>query len=223
MRLANDTQRHAIYGMTGSGKTIAGLWALEQRSWTRRPWVIMDFKGDDHIAEIPRLEEIDITGRVPKHAGLYVVRPLPHEKTEPFLWSMWERGHCGLFVDEAYMLNRFNKAWNAILTQGRSIQVPVIELTQRPTWLSPFAMSEADFHQVMDLQMPADIAKLEQWVPGLKPTRRDYSSQYYDVERRELAHLGPVPGEAEIMERFERAMPRRRSPFFTNARPAYGR
>ena len=70
-------------------------------------------------------------------------------------------------------------------------------------------MSEADFHQVLHVQNPADVQRLQQWVPGLMPTRRDYHSQYFDVARGELAYLKPVPDEETILQRFDDKMPRR--------------
>lgn len=209
MRLANDTQRHAIYGQAGSGKTVAGLWALERRSFDKRPWFILDYKGDPTIKRIPRLERVDPLHAPTKHPGLYVMRPFPGDNIDAWLWQVWDRGKTGLFVDEGYMLGRFNKPFNAILTQGRSKRIPVIALSQRPSWLSPFLMSEADFHQVMHVQNPDDFKKLQQWIPGVQPTRRNFHSQYYDVATGELEYLKPVPDEEEILDRFDRKVPRR--------------
>jgi len=210
MRLPNDTQRHSIYGQTGSGKTVAGLWALERRSFDKKPWFILDFKGDPTIKRIPRLEEIKVSSSPPKHAGLYVVRPFPHETGDitQFLWKIWDRGKTGLFVDEAYMLGKTNKAYNSLLTQGRSKHVPIIALSQRPSWLSPFQMSESDFHQVFHIAKPDDFKNLQEWIPPLLPTRRDYHSQYYDVSKGTLDYLLPVPDEEEILDRFDLKMRR---------------
>lgn len=211
MRLPNDTQRHAIYGQTGSGKTVAGLWALERRAFLKRPWVIVDTKRDPTIKRIPRLEEIGLKNPPPKQAGLYVVRPTPGEDDllEGFMWSVWHREKTGLFFDEGAAIARFSKAFKALLTQGRSKRIPIIGLSQRPSWLSPWFMSEMDFHQVLHVQNPADVARLEEWIPGLQPTRRDYHSQYYDVADNDLTYLRPVPNEDEILNRFDRKMPRR--------------
>jgi hypothetical protein len=211
MRLPNDTQRHSIYGKTGSGKTVAGLWALERRRFDRKPWVILDFKRDKTIGRIPRLDEIDITDSIPRKPGIYVTRPLPNsdDDVESFLWKVWERGNTGLFLDEGYMVSRFSKAWAAILTQGRSMGVPVITLSQRPSWLSPFLMSETDFHQVFFLQNPADVAKMQEWVPYDGIMRQDYHSYYYDVAKGALDYLAPVPSEDEIIDRFDAKMPLR--------------
>jgi DNA helicase HerA-like ATPase len=211
MRLPNDSQRHAIYGKTGSGKTVVGLWALEKRSWLKMPWIIEDFKRDPLIARIPRLEEIDIRHPIPRQPGLYVVRPLPtdQETNDRFLWRVWERTRVGLFVDEGYMVGRFSQPFSAILTQGRSLKIPVISLSQRPSWLSPFLMSEADFHQVLYLQRPADVKLIREWVPFDGPLRPNFHSLYFDVSKNDLSYLAPVPNEEEILDRFDGRMPRR--------------
>ncbi len=70
-----DQHRHAIVGQTGSGKTTFGLWMLSRRSFDKMPWIIVDAKRDDIIADIPHQEEIDVGSKIPKHPGLYVVRP----------------------------------------------------------------------------------------------------------------------------------------------------
>lgn len=212
MRLPRDDQHLTIYGQNGSGKTDAGLWHLEQRSFLRMPWYIFDWKGDPTIAQIPRLDEIDIRHEPPKRAGLYVVRPIPeHDEkyVSQFLWRIWDKGKRGLFVDEAYMMGRYNKAYDTIMVQGRALRIPVIALSQRPSWLSRFQMSETTFHQVMHLQNPVDVKRLQEWIPGLKPTRRDYHSQYYDTVRGSLEQLAPVPHHDEVLNRFDAKMPRR--------------
>lgn len=212
MRLPDDTQRHMIYGKTGSGKTVVGLWALEKRNFLSRPWFVLDFKRDPTIKRIPRLVEVDIRDKPTKHPGLYVVRPMPGDEEEvtSFLWKVWQRENTGLFIDEGYMVGRFNKALAAILTQGRSKHIPMIGLSQRPSWLSPFWMSEADFHQVMYVTRPTDVKALREWIPGWTPAQtQDYTSQYFDVSNNDLTYLRPVPSEDEILDRFDLKMPRR--------------
>lgn len=230
MRLPNNTQRHAIYGQTGSGKTVAGLWALEKRDFLRRPWVLLDFKRDKTIRRIPRLEEIDVRHRPPskKQPGLYVIRPRPDEQPEvdALLWKLWEQENIGLFVDESYMIPRLSKPWTAVLTQGRSKNIPLIGLSQRPSWLSPFFMSEADFHQVLHVQKPEDVKALREWLPGLQQTKRDFHSQYYDVASGDMTYLKPVPDEEEILDRFDLKMPHRVKLFtglFVNAPNSRGK
>lgn len=207
MRLPDDTQRHAIFGMTGSGKTQAGLWHLQRRSYHRMPWVIIDYKGDQTIAKIPGLEEISVTSKPPKSKGLYVVRPLPEvddKNLDDFMWKIWARGKTGVFLDEGYMIGRYNKAYRALLTQGRSKRIPIITLSQRPAWISPFICSESEFIQTFFLQTVADEQRVAEWIPGVRTSDlKPFHSYYWDVLRRELTYLAPVPKEGEILDRFD--------------------
>lgn len=209
MRLPSDSHRLAIYGKTGTGKTLAGLWHLQQRNFVGKRWEILDFKRDNSIGKIPRLEELRIDEPVSKHPGLYVRRPMPgqEEAVENYLWRLWDRRNTGLFIDEGYGIDRNSDALKAVLTQGRSLHIPVIACSQRPAWVSPFLMSEADFHQVFYLNNPKDVEKIQEWIPGTGQLRQDYHSYYYDAVRNDLAYLKPVPPEAEIIDRFAGKMP----------------
>lgn len=213
MRLPNDTQRLTVYGQTGSGKTVAGSWHLSLRSYHRRPWLIFDFKGDDIIEQIPHLEEIAPGATIPKHPGVYVTRPVPEqddENVESMMWNIWKRENTGVFIDEGYMVGRRNKAFLALLTQGRSKHIPMITLSQRPVWMSRFAISEANFHQVFFLADESDRDVVQRFIPhelSEKPLPR-FHSYYYDVGNDTLTGLKPVPSPAEIFETFEEKLKR---------------
>jgi hypothetical protein len=208
----DDSNRHAIVGMTGSGKTQAGLYALQRRSYHRMPWLIFDFKRDAMIARIPRVEEIGVTSTPPKHAGLYVVRPSPldEESVESLLWRLWERGRTGIYIDEGYSIKRHSKGLQAILTQGRSLRLPVISLSQRPSWISPFLLSESEFLQMFYLHNPNDTKTMREWIPMGRDEDmpRDFHSVWFDVKANRAVLLSPVPEEEEILTRFDDRVPR---------------
>ena len=44
------------------------------------------------------------------------------------MWEIWKRGGIGVYVDEGYMVGNNNPAFRAILTQGRSKEIPAIVL-----------------------------------------------------------------------------------------------
>ena len=77
-RLPNFHQRTAIIGRTGSGKTQFGAWLLSHAPFDKQPYVMIDYKGDDLLNSIDRVREIGLK-EVPKHAGLYTIRPTPSE------------------------------------------------------------------------------------------------------------------------------------------------
>jgi hypothetical protein len=170
------------------------------------PWIVLDWKRDELFERIPRIEEIDITEKPPRARGLYIARPLPHEELEvdQFMWRIWERGRTGVFVDEGYMIGRFNRAYRALLTQGRSKRIPIITLSQRPAWISPFILSESDFVSTFYLYNPPDVKRVAEWMPGVRAdTIPRFHSYMHDVKRHETAFLAPCPDADEILNRFD--------------------
>src|SRR5690606_40038444 len=77
-----DGKRLTIIGRTGSGKTVAGLYHLALSSWTEKPWIIVDFKGDKHVRQIPGAVPMDISAPVPDDPGIYIVRHFPGMENE---------------------------------------------------------------------------------------------------------------------------------------------
>jgi hypothetical protein len=215
MVFPSDSEHHAVYGMNGSGKTVFALWCLSMRSFDKMPWIIIDFKRDEMIAKIPRLEEIGIDDNPPKRKGLYVVRPLPSDADDgivtEFLMKVWARERTGLFLDEGYMIKPTDRGLKAVLTQGRSKHIPVIALSQRPSWISPFIHSETSFKSVFFLQMPQDVQRVQEWLPpGVEP--RDlppHHSYYYAVKTRQIARLSACPDENAILQKFDDKFVRR--------------
>ena len=208
MRFPTDQQRLAIIGATGSGKTQAALWHLSHRNFHENPWVIYNFKSDESIDAIPFAKDIPID-ELPDEPGIYIARPLPTEekKVELQMWAIWQAGNIGVYVDEGYMVGQKNKAFRALLTQGRSKRVPMIVLSQRPVWMDRFVFSEADYYQVFRLQHAKDRMNVEQFVPAdLDRRLPDYHSWYYDVGLDSCAILRPVPSIDAIHDTFERRL-----------------
>jgi hypothetical protein len=212
MRLPDSTQRLAIVGATGSGKTQAAIWHLSMRDYTSMPWVIYNWKGDKSIDEIPGAIFIGLD-EMPKRPGIYVVHPLPNdnEEVEQHMWEVWSRENIGVYVDEGYMVGNNNPAFRALLTQGRSKRIPVITLSQRPVWMDRFVFSESEFFQVFRLQHRKDRRSVEEFVPANLDRRlNDYWSYYYDVGRDEVKILRPVPDMEQIHKTFDARLSRMR-------------
>jgi hypothetical protein len=204
-RLPTSSQRIAIVGRTGSGKTIAGLWHLSNANFDVMPWVIIDYKTDDHIALIDRAQYIDLDF-TPKNPGIYIVQPEPDDpRMFDFLTRIWQRTHIGVYLDEGYMIaenKNAEKRFKTLLTQGRSKHIPMIVLSQRPVWISRFVWSESDFYQVFDIAMEDDVDTIERMLPkGAFVRMPDFHSIYYDVSKRHLTYLAPVPDETTLIEK----------------------
>lgn len=212
----NDTQHLLEIGRNGSGKTIAGLWHLSEANYDKKPWVIFDTKGDEVIEKLGRFEgvhNISFNDNIGKH-GLYIIRPRPDqtEQIESFLWRIHQRNNIGIYIDEGYAIGK-SDALNALLTQGRSKHIPIIILSQRPSWLSRFCFSEASFFQVFALTDKRDRLTVQSFIPvekaNLDTRLPPYYSVWYDVKRDQADIFAPVPPANDILQTFaERIQPR---------------
>lgn len=208
MRLPDDSQRLTVVGRTGSGKTQAAVWHLAQRSWDTQPWIVYDFKYDDLINAIPGVVHIT-PDELPTKPGIYLTHPHPDD-TEPVRRQMrriWEVRNIGVFVDEGYMVcspQQPNPEFRSLLTQGRSLKIPIIILSQRPVWLDRFVYSESDFYQVFALNDVRDRKTIMSYVPAnINERLPDFHSYYYDVGRDDLVVMKPVPDRQAILRIFE--------------------
>jgi hypothetical protein len=206
MKLPNDTQRITVIGKTGSGKTQAGAWLLSERSYTTRPWILFDFKRERLLNAIPFAKHIGIDDKVPERPGIYLTHPIPgqRDRVDDMLWRIWDREHTGVFIDEAYMMHQRSDALLAVLTQGRSKNIPVIMLTQRPNWVTRFAFSEADYIQLFQLTDNRDKKTVKEFMPLPieHPLPGKYYSWWYDNSHNFKAVLSPVPDASTILDRF---------------------
>lgn len=206
-RLPSARDRITVLGPTGSGKTIAGLWHLSHASFDVRPFIIIDHKGDENLQQIdcPQVE----LGEIPKHPGLYYCNPLATqlEEVDNYLLDVWAQENIGLYLDEGYMFDRDGQGLIACYTQGRSKKIPMITLTQRPTGISRFAFSEAQFFQVFpfidkrETAIARNFAPVPEYYKG-EPLPEHWS-WYYDVKKRASVPLRPVPKPGEILARIE--------------------
>ncbi len=202
-RFPSRSQRVTIVGRTGSGKTYKGAWLLSHAHFDKQPYVIVDYKGDALLNSVERIREIGVHEALPKQPGLYIVHPTihDHDSTEDWLWRVWKREKIGLYFDEAYMLPNSGYtrrgALQAILTQGRSKQIPVISLVQRPSQISLFVMSEADFYSVFHLQRWQDQKTMSDLLGGAAVmehrAENEFHSKWFDVGKNRVFNMMPVP------------------------------
>jgi hypothetical protein len=197
-------------GANGSGKTYAALWHLSRRSYDVMPWIIYDFKYDENINKIEGANHFTVDDPVPIQPGIHICHPHPSqlEEVERQLWEIWENENTGVYIDEGYMMGNNNKAFRALLTQGRSKHIPVIILSQRPVWMDRFVFSESMFFQIFRLQNVKDYKVVEGFVPAdLSKRLPPYHSYYYDVGADKLSVLKPVPKIEEIISVFNSRLP----------------
>jgi hypothetical protein len=219
-QLPNNSNRTVLVGRTGTGKTVGGLWHLSNYSM-ERPWIIFNFKGDEHIESLPNTTNINLD-YVPKkkERGVFIVTPTPYQlegsrleesEVDQYLMKLWEREKVGIFADEAFMLGN-SKAFVLCLTQGRSKEIPMIICTQRPVWITRFAFSEASYIQVFDLNDDRDIQTVESFVPIRWDEEKrlgPHQSWYYDIANDKVYRFNPVPDMDDLRAIFEQKLHRK--------------
>ena len=214
LRLPDDTKRLTIVGSTGSGKSQAGVWHLSNRSFTRMPWFVFNPKRDDLIDACGMVDYDFHDKKLPTKPGLYNFSPVPgseadNDAVEKMLSKIINRAvesriGSGIYFDEGYSIPKGSPAYRRILTQGRSLNVPTITLTQRPRWLDVFAFSEADFLQLFRLNRKEDLDTVGGWFPSSVPIHNplpEFNSWYYDVARNQAVQFAPVPDADYLVER----------------------
>lgn len=194
-RFPGPADRVTINGMTGSGKTTFAMWLLgESADFDRKPWVIVDYKHEDPIINTALAEgifdELKIADKIPRKAGVFVIRPRAQDGSAPvvnWLWKVYEAGRTGLFLDEATMIPELRGEGNSggpfqsLLSQGRSKQIPVWTLAQRPAHVNRMVYSEANFYCAFKLGMPDDLAKIRK--EGIPPYSEGYAKTWGDDVR----------------------------------------
>lgn len=230
IRGPNETDRTVIIGDTGSGKSQFACALLSTRDFDVRPWFIIDYKGEDLVEEIleecPSIIVAPVDKDPPKKPGLYYtkVRPLVDDvPIEIFLRKIYDRASngnkrlgSGIFLDEGYALPKNSKFFDVILTQGRSLKIPVICLYQRPVHMSRFAISQSTFRCVLGIQDERDKETASKFIKpvtlsdGTKITVFDdlprYHALWYDVARSESHILRPAPSRDAIIQTFKRRL-----------------
>lgn len=207
--LPGDTDRLSITGPTGSGKTQAAAWHLSQQNLVSKAWIIFDYKFDPLLNSIDGVREID-TSETPKKPGLYIVHPTvdyDSSGVEEMMLRIWDRENIGVYVDEAYMVNKSRNGYPMLLTQGRSKHIPMITLCQRPARVSLFTFSEATFHQIFPTDFGIDQDRIDEFVskPRIDWDRviPKFHSYYYDVANKALTLFKPVPDKQSILKIFD--------------------
>jgi DNA helicase HerA-like ATPase len=208
-RWPRTDQHSAIIGMNGSGKSVFAAHALSYAPFNHMPYVLIDYKDEELFNAIDRAHYIDFTDK-PKSPGIYILKAQPEKddaRVNDFLYGVLKRGRTGLIYDEGYSIPK--GAMETIYMQGRSKHIPVMTLTQRPSWLTRYAFTEASFYAVFRLNDKRDKDTLRSWVPANDPvwdleTRLpEYHCRWYDSKQDASFVLKPAPDPELILERFD--------------------
>lgn len=190
-----------IAGQTGSGKTAGACQVLLRLG---RPVVIIDSKNEERFETLPNVFLSDNWDRIKRaiddvQTRFFVWRPESNDKNDldDALADHYEN-HEGVavYIDEAYTLHARGIAGDGLisnLTRGRSREISVIMATQRPAWISRFAITEARHHHIYGLAHKDDLKMVGNVIPDfhLFPPPGKHGFYYYNTDERQLRRFGP--------------------------------
>jgi hypothetical protein len=221
MRLISSEDRIAIHGRTGTGKTTGAVWILSLADYLTRPWIILNQKRTKLIDAIPGAKKVQNSFRPdPNKPGIFIYHHVPvhdDDELEDLLHYVWSVGGIGVYIDEAYNIDPRSPGLIALYTQGREKQIPMITVSQRPSGICRFAISESEFFMLFHLSDKDDRKRIQSYVPldleefmgskiGDKHLLPKRHSIYYDVGDNSAEILTPVPPPAQILAIFESRM-----------------
>lgn len=212
-RFPDASQRTAVLGMTGSGKSVFASWLLSHSSYDRRPWLIVDHKDEEIFSQINRklLTEIDPGDGVPSKPGLYITRPLPESDDAAMSQTfdkIWRQGDTGIYVDEGALLDRYDRSFNTILVTGRSRHIPVIFCCQRPVGASQYVFTQSNNFAVFQLEGVDDQKRVKSYLgEELTAPLPTYHCRWRSRADRSTIMLAPVEDPETIVDRINRRAP----------------
>lgn len=216
LQLPGSKDRTIVVGQTGSGKTWFGVWLLSHQDIGRRPWVVIDYKREELFRQLGKQSWRSIltpASAAPTKPGLHLIQPFESddEAMDAFLWRVWRRGNIGLYIDEGMMIPAGRgSAMRAILTQGRSLRIPVIALSQRPVEIDRYFFSEAQYFAEFFLMDREDRKTLTRYTPfDADEIPAAHHCYWYDGTRRLVEYIAPVPDRETFLTRLRERAPRR--------------
>jgi hypothetical protein len=201
-------ERTLSIGQTGSGKTSFNVWLLDRLP--RAPTVVYDTKEEPKFLTLPdstvTSSAAETTEALDSGEADYVIfRPPDHLLDEPSALDEYLYFHyknfpgVDAYIDEVYSFHsggRSFKGLHALLSRGRSKGISTLMSTQRPVFLSRFALTEAQHLYIFSLVHDDDRKTLNKMVPGFESKRllkpRSHQFWHYDVANQKLRLYDPV-------------------------------
>lgn len=207
--LPEKGERTLSVGQTGSGKTAFNTWLLKRRP--ESPIVIYDTKDEPKFLSLPDnilVHSFDaIHDAIEQGEHDYIIFRTPTvlldkgAELDKFLFRHFtELPGVDAYIDEVSDFHSDGgRAFNglrALLRKGRSRGITTLMSTQRPVFLSRFALTEAQQIYIFHLSHEDDRKSLDKVIPGFKlksnPPPRSFKFWHYSVPDDHLQLMNPV-------------------------------
>lgn len=177
---------------------------------------MIDYKREELFRQLGKAawrSVLSPSSEAPRKPGLHLIQPFEHDDDamDAFLWRIWKRGNIGLYIDEGMMIPAGRgSAMRAILTQGRSLRIPVIALSQRPVEIDRYFFSESNFFAEFFLMDREDRKTLTRYTPfDADDIPEAHHCYWYNGKTRQVDYLSPVPDRETFLARLRARAPRR--------------
>ncbi len=199
-------ERGFVVGQTGSGKTAFSCWLLERIDFA--PIFIYDSKEEPKFdALTPNRVVYDIESMDKAYddptLDYIIVRPPLSVTSDPealdaLLYHHYENYSDSVaYIDELLQFHkngRAGKGLQGLLTRGRSRGITTIMATQRPAWISLFAISEAQKFYLFFLSHEDDKKRLSKVIRDFDklPDPPKHGFYFYEMGFGPPTKYGPI-------------------------------
>lgn len=201
--LPQTGERSLIVGQTGSGKSAFLVWLLMRVPMS--PVIVYETKEEPKFQHFPGVvycqtqDELD-SAYQDQTADYIIMQPDIDTASNPTAldellfhhFMYYPNSVCA--IDELFMFHNAGRHGRGLLglyTRGRSRGITTIACTQRPAWISGFAISEAQRYYAFYLEMEADKKKLKPALLDL-PDPPKYGFYYWESGNKEITRYGAV-------------------------------
>lgn len=182
-------QRVAFIGKTNSGKTFLARHLLQPI----KRLIVLDGKGTLGGSEwnLEMGGTVERQLRAGKPARLRVVAPTNGDWTH-WLRLAWDARNVTVYIDEMMTVvaprQREPNELTALYTRGRELGIGVWASTQRPVWVPPFMLSEAEWIFLFRVSKPDDRKAVadfgDEYGMMRNPIRDEHGFWTYNVQWR---------------------------------------
>lgn len=189
--LPSYSERSAIIGTTGSGKTTLGKYIVTQ--YPR--FIVYDAKDDYYLSNVKRFRTFKEVYLCEEDKIIYAptFEEINERYINAFFRYVYERGDICVHITEVYAVveDGFPSYYKAILTRGRSRNVVCISESQRPYMIPQTIISESENIYTFRLNLPQDRNVVER-ITGIPEKQiATLKKQHFYYTKQSYGNFGP--------------------------------